>query len=163
MKKKITMMSVVASLLMASASVSADYYQYVDELRKPGQSVEEAKQEQESAYKKRMQEKYANVPSPNNKVAPLTKQERAKIKAQHKKIERQILAQRLDLTDSQKSKLEGIHGQMESFMQEKRAEILFYKAVKEKEFMDVLTDSQKEKFKALRSAKDFHAQKGSKN
>lgn len=90
MRKSMLLAAFTASALMFSATtVHADYYQYTDELRKPGQTVEEAKKEQLEQYQKYMGEKY------NQKV----------------QLERGPLA----LSDEQKSKLKALNADKREF------------------------------------------------
>lgn len=68
MKKSMLSVALTASVLMLSATaVQADYYQYNDELRKSGQTVEEAKKEQVESYREAMNKKYSNIDNVNPK------------------------------------------------------------------------------------------------
>lgn len=151
MNKSRFLVPVFASALLFSGAVSADYYEYREELRKPGQTVEDAKSEQKAAYRKRMQEKYDHLEAARKDLNPLTQAQIDKIREIHKQRQREALTQRLGLTDPQRSKLEAMHEETRVFMEDMGSQIKAFHEAKKNEFRAILSDEQKEKLDRMTS------------
>lgn len=168
MRKSILSAALTASVFLLSATpVHADYYQYSDELRKPGQTVEEAKKEQMDSYREAMNRKYNNDRTYNNLEKKQSEkhsnrgltqkeyashEERAKHAEKIREASRARLEATLGMTDEQKSSFEMLRNETHTFMAEKKSEINAFQEGQYQALRDILTDEQKEKLDALKQS-----------
>lgn len=138
--RKTIAIAIMTGLMLSSTGVMADYFQYVDELRKPGQTVEEARKEQMEQYREAMKKKYDRI-----------ERQYEKRKVHKPKAD---VAEELGLSDKQKSFMKKIHQERREFMKKKHEEIRAFHEQKEKEFVDSLNYEQKANFEKMK--KRFH-------
>lgn len=121
--RKLIVLSLLAGGMITATQAMADYYRYNEELRKPGQTIQEAQREQQRYYQERMREKYGDI--------------------QHGyTVKNEPTQGPLALSDDQQSKIEALRQEKKNFDQRQRQEKHHFEKVYWEQVNQILTPKQ---------------------